>query len=265
MEGQLHKMKTNDEGGEVRYHLVLGEAEHALAPFLGQKIRFSFTGEIRCVACGSRTKKSWQQGHCYPCTLRLASCDLCIVKPELCHYARGTCREPEWGEANCMKSHVIYLANSSGLKVGITRESQVPTRWMDQGAHQALPIMRVKDRLTSGKVELLFGEYVGDKTNWQRMLRGDPDPVDLEQKRDELWGLLADKLAAHVPERMEGPVRSFRYPVLEWPAKVKSYSFEKTPVVEDRLVGIKGQYLIFAGGVMNVRSHAGHVARWETA
>lgn len=263
LEGQLHKMKTRATA-PVSYHLVLGEEEHDLMPFLGQIIRLTFTGEIRCISCHRPTKKSWQQGHCFPCTQKLAACDLCIVKPELCHYAKGTCREPEWGEAHCLKPHVVYLANSSGLKVGITREAQIPTRWMDQGATQALPILRVSERLKSGLVEVIIGELVDDKTNWQRMLKGEAEAIDLEEVRDRLLGQVKDRLEAFGPEYLkESPVR-FHYPVEKYPEKVKSYNPEKTPVIEDRLQGIKGQYLIFENGVLNLRSQAGHIIRWES-
>src|SRR5690606_39924851 len=112
--------------------------------------------------------------------------DLCIVSPERCHYEQGTCREPAWGEQFCMTDHIVYLANSSGLKVGITRASQIPTRWIDQRASQALPIMRVATRQQSGMVEGLLRGQVADKTNWRALLRGEPAPLDLPAGRDRL-------------------------------------------------------------------------------
>lgn len=263
IQGQLFKMRVI-QGETVSYRLRLGKDEHDLTPFLGQAIKLSFTGEIRCIECGKSTKKSWQQGHCYPCTLKLASCDICIVKPELCHYAQGTCRQPQWGEENCLRPHIVYLANSSGLKVGITREAQVPTRWMDQGAMQALPIMRVDERLKSGQVERMIGEVVPDKTHWQKLLKGMPEPLDLVAERDAIFDRLKERLAPFKVERLDSPVQTFKYPVLEWPTKIKSYNPEKHPVIEDRLIGIKGQYLMFEDGVINIRSNAGHVITWES-
>lgn len=262
IQGQLFKMKTN-QADTVKYRLKLGDEEHDLMPYVGAQVRLSFTGEIRCIECGKVTKKSWQQGHCFPCTQKLASCDICIVKPELCHYAKGTCREPQWGEANCLKPHIIYLANTSGLKVGITREAQIPTRWMDQGAAQALPILRVSERFKSGRVEVLLAQHVADKTHWQKLLKGMPEPIDLVSERDRLLGLIMDQVKEFSPEPLAASVETFRYPVLEWPLKIKSYNPEKSPVIEDRLIGIKGQYLMFAGGVINIRSNAGHIVRWE--
>ena len=263
IEGHLRKMQTTlDE--TVRYGLRLDAEASGLNELLGRKVRLSYLGKIHCVACGKETKKSWQQGHCYPCTLKLAECDMCILKPELCHYAKGTCREPAWGEAHCMKTHVVYLANSSGAKVGITRESQVPTRWIDQGAAEALPICKVKTRLDSGMGETALGEHVADKTNWQRMLKGEPESIDLPALRDELLAKVGERLAPFIHEPLLAPVVKIKYPVLQYPEKVKSLGLDKVPVIEDTLMGIKGQYLIFAGGVINVRNHSGYLVRWES-
>ena len=153
----------------VQYKLPIGGDLVALNPLLGQELRLQFSGDIHCVNCGRKTNKSFNQGYCFPCMRSLAECDSCIIKPELCHYHAGTCREPSWGEQHCFTDHFIYLANTSGLKVGITRNTNIPTRWLDQGATQALPIMRVKNRLLSGQAEVIFKQYVADKTAWQRI------------------------------------------------------------------------------------------------
>jgi hypothetical protein len=183
--GAVRKMKTS-LGAQVAYSLPLGENEIPMNALLGKSLQLQYDGLINCVACDRKTNKSFSQGYCYPCFRRLAQCDTCIMSPEKCHFAAGTCREPEWGETNCMIDHIVYLANTSGLKVGITRHSQVPTRWMDQGATQAQPIFRVDTRLYSGIVETLFKDHVADKTSWQAMLKGDADPVDLESERQRL-------------------------------------------------------------------------------
>ncbi len=163
----------------VTYAMPVGENEVPLNEYLGRRLRIEFLGLISCTHCGRRSKKSFGQGYCYPCFQQLARCDSCIVKPENCHFAQGTCREPEWGQQFCMTEHIVYLANSSGLKVGITRASQVPTRWIDQGAVQALPVLRVATRHQSGLAEILFGASVADKTNWRAMLKGPAEPLDL--------------------------------------------------------------------------------------
>ena len=139
MLGSLEKM-TTQLAEPVQYRLPVGDAELELNPLLGQRLELRYSGRIFCVNCQKKTAKSFNQGYCYPCFIKLAQCDMCIMKPETCHYAAGTCREPSWGEEFCFQPHIVYLANSSGIKVGITRQTQIPTRWIDQGAVQALPV-----------------------------------------------------------------------------------------------------------------------------
>ncbi|MDW5378143.1 DUF2797 domain-containing protein [Halomonas sp. HP20-15] len=251
--------------GLARYTLRAGESRLDLNARLGQTLRLSHTGAIACTHCGRPTRKSFGQGHCYPCFKRLAQCDTCIVKPETCHYFAGTCREPEWGERHCFQPHVVYLANSSGLKVGITRRTQLPTRWLDQGAIQALPILEVDTRQQSGFVEMLFKGQVADRTNWRAMLKGDVAALDLRAERDRLLATLADGLAA-LRERfgadairtLDAEPLAIDYPVLESPTKVVSHNFDKTPRVGGTLMGLKGQYLMFDTGVINLRKFTGY-------
>ena len=263
--GNARKMKTSLEE-PVAYSMPLGETEVAMNPYLGRQLQLDFNGVINCIHCARKTNKSFSQGYCYPCFKRLAQCDSCIVSPEKCHYSAGTCREPEWGEQHCMIDHVVYLANTSGIKVGITRGSQVPTRWMDQGATQAKPIFRVDTRHHSGMVEVLFKNHIADKTNWQAMLKADADDRDLEQVRLELLESCSAEIdslreqhglqAISVLEDAEETRIS--YPVLEYPQKVKSFNLDKTPSVSGTLIGIKGQYLIFDSGVINIRKYGGY-------
>ncbi|NND69686.1 MAG: DUF2797 domain-containing protein [Halioglobus sp.] len=258
-------MKTALEA-PVQYRLPLGDQEVGINAFLGKTLRLEYAGKINCVHCDRKTSKSFSQGYCYPCFKRLAQCDSCIVSPEKCHYAAGTCREPEWGEQNCMIDHFVYLANTSGIKVGITRHSQIPTRWMDQGAVQARPIFRVSSRFQSGLVETLFSAHIADKTNWRAMLKGDPEEADLESVRQQLLGDCAPEIQALQADHGltaiqvledEGETR-IEYPVLEYPAKVTSFNLDKNPLVEGTLTGIKGQYLIFDTGVINMRKYGGY-------
>ncbi|WP_439102426.1 DUF2797 domain-containing protein [Congregibacter sp.] len=265
-EGGIRKMKTALKENSVDYTLPMGDCTVAINGLLGQSISLSFLGAIHCVHCGRKTKKSFNQGYCYPCFQRLAQCDSCIMSPQKCHYAAGTCREPEWGDANCMVDHFVYLANTSGLKVGITRGTQVPTRWIDQGASQAMPVYRVASRLDSGLVEVAFAAHVADKTAWQRMLKGANDPLDLPAEAARLSQACAATIEELRAERgidaitaLESEaVTSIEYPVLEYPSKVKSMTFDKMPEVAGTLMGIKGQYLILDTGVINMRRHAGY-------
>ena len=258
--GALSKMSTR-LAQPVQYSLRLGEQDLDLNALLGQGVRLEYLGAIHCSHCGRKTKKSFSQGYCYPCFSKLAQCDTCIMSPERCHYAAGTCREPAWGEQFCMTDHVVYLANSSGAKVGITRATQVPTRWIDQGATQALPIMRVATRQQSGLVEDVLRSQVTDRTNWRAMLKGEAAPLDLAQLAGEIFQACHDGITT-LQERFglqaiqplsDLAVVDIAYPVLAYPAKVASFDLEKTPVVEGTLQGIKGQYLIFDTGVINIR------------
>lgn len=261
--GAARKMKTH-LADPVQYEMVLGEQQVPMNDYLGQHLQLDFGGAINCIHCDRKTSKSFNQGYCYPCFKRLAQCDLCIMSPERCHYDAGTCREPEWGETHCMIDHTVYLANTSGLKVGITRD--YPTRWMDQGASQAQPIFRVSSRLRSGLVETMFKKHIADKTNWQAMLKGPAEQRDLEQARTELMVECATEIETLQQQQgiqsivvLEGAdeVR-INYPVLEYPAKVKSLNLDKTPSVGGTLMGIKGQYLIFDTGVINIRKYGGY-------
>ena len=263
--GNVRKMKTS-LAQPVQYTMLLGEQEIPLNAHLGQSLRLEYAGQINCIHCDRKTSKSFNQGYCYPCFRRLAQCDSCIVSPEKCHYAAGTCREPQWGETHCMIDHFVYLANTSGLKVGITRGSQVPTRWMDQGATQAQPIFRVDSRHHSGLVEILFKNHIADKTNWQAMLKGPAEPCDLEAERERLVAecqteiqTLREQYGLQSITVLEGEAEThIDYPVLEYPTKVKSFNLDKAPTVEGTLIGIKGQYLIFDTGVINMRKYAGY-------
>jgi hypothetical protein len=252
--------------GEANYAMVLGQHQIEMNPLMGKTITLQYHGEINCVHCNRRTKKSFSGGFCYPCSQKLAQCDICFLKPELCHYQQGTCREPDWGQAVCMQDHIVYLANSSGLKVGITRINQVPTRWIDQGATQAIPILRVASRFLSGLVEVIFKAHVSDRTDWRKMLKGEAEPMDLAAERDRLFALCEAELSA-LQETHGGDALKLlrgesqwdiRYPVLKYPTKVSSHNLDKTPEVKGVLEGIKGQYLILDTGVINLRKYSGY-------
>ncbi|MCC5882344.1 MAG: DUF2797 domain-containing protein [Halomonas sp.] len=254
-----------EQGGAVIYTLRAGEHRLDLNARLGQPLRLQWTGAIACTHCGRATKKSFAQGYCYPCFKKLAQCDTCIVKPETCHFDAGTCREPTWAERFCFQPHVVYLANSSGLKVGITRGTQVPTRWLDQGAIQALPVLSVQTRLQSGLVEMLFKEEVADRTNWRAMLKGEVEPLDLLAERDRLLarlesglGSLRERFGVDSIQVLDEPPVTFDYPVLEFPRKIVSHNFDKQPEVSGTLMGLKGQYLILDTGVINLRKFTGY-------
>lgn len=276
--GNLTKMpvsldsSSDSDAGRATYQLALGEQRVALNDYLGKQLSLRFLNEINCVYCGRKSNKSFNQGYCFPCFRKLAQCDSCIVKPETCHYDQGTCREPEWAQTHCFTDHMVYLANTSGLKVGITRINQIPTRWIDQGAIQAIPLVRVADRKLSGLVETHLAKEMADKTSWQAMLKNLTDPMDLASERAKATEKVLDyinntlqltDLTKYSPQ--ESDSIEIEYPVLEYPTKVTSMNFDKNPLVEGTLMGIKGQYLMFDTGVINIRKFGGYKVEFLAA
>lgn len=269
MRGTVRKMQCERNAANadaLNYFLPLDDVLLPMNGLIGKRLEIRASERITCVACGKSSNKSFNQGYCYRCFIKLAACDMCIMKPETCHHHLGTCREPDWGTTHCMIPHVVYLANSTGLKVGITRETQIPTRWIDQGAGQALPIFRVATRRLSGLIETTLAAHVADKTKWQALVKGEYADMDLAAERDRLLALCAAELAAleaEFPgqiERVQADVLSLNYPVQQFAVKAKSFSPDKEPAV-GVLTGIKGQYLLFDTGVLNVRKYTGH--EWE--
>lgn len=264
-EGRIEKMRTQYTV-PVSYELPLGDRHIPLNPLIGKKISLVYGGKITCLNCDRVSKKSFSQGYCYPCMKKLARCDSCMMSPEKCHHDQGTCREPEWAEEVCFNKHYVYLANSSDLKVGITRGNQLPTRWLDQGAAQGLPIFSVANRKLSGLVEVVFKQHSKDKTNWRTMLKQQAEPLDLIAERDRLMALVADDIAALQAEHgiqaitplRDAEIVEIEYPVTQYLDKIKSFNLDKDPVAEGTLLGIKGQYLIFDTGVINLRKYSGY-------
>ncbi len=263
--GHIAKMKT-DLSSPVSYQLPVDDFLLDMNALIGENITLSFNGVIHCQHCGRKTKKSYAQGYCYPCMTTLAQCDSCIMSPEKCHFSAGTCREPDWAETHCMIEHIVYLANSSGIKVGITRHSQVPTRWIDQGAVQALPIFRTKSRLLSGLVEVIFKQHIADKTDWRKMLKNEMSAIDLQAERDRLFLETDNELMAlanihgiNAVQKIENAeITSIDYPVIVYPTKVSSLCFDKTPDITGKIMGIKGQYLMLDTGVLNLRKYTSY-------
>lgn len=263
--GAISKMRIAMDA-PAQYSLRLNDAQYALNPLIGQTVRLEFLGSIHCTHCDRVTKKSFAQGYCWPCFSKLAQCDSCIMSPEKCHYEAGTCRDPQWAQDFCMTDHFVYLANSTGVKVGITRRSQLPTRWLDQGAIQAVPIFRVATRQQSGFVEDVLRSQVADRTNWRALLKGDVEPVDLIAIREQLLERCAEPLQAlqqrfglqAIQPITDVDVLEMAYPVEAYPAKISSFNLDKKPVAEGTLIGIKGQYLLFDTGVINIRKYTSY-------
>jgi hypothetical protein len=262
-EGVLDKM-TVRPGAPAQYQMVLRSqgtesTTIELNALINKGLRIEFDDRITCCHCARPTRKSYGEGYCYPCFRSLARCDLCVMSPARCHFALGTCREPIWGEEFCMQPHVVYLANASGPKVGITRRDQSLTRWLDQGAVQGLVVASATSRHLAGVLEAELAQRVSDRTDWRVMVRSEPPPVDLPQLRDTLRALVPELPAGL--EWLETPVQRLEFPVLRYPLQPVRLKLARELPVAGRLVGIKGQYLLFEHGVFNVRQHRAYHVR----
>jgi hypothetical protein len=263
--GILRKMKTDlqpDLSGnhnKAFYLLQIDRAPIQLNSFLDHELELRYLHEIHCIHCGKKTRKSWGQGYCYPCFSSLPETDVCILRPELCKAHLGISRDMAWAEQNCLQDHFVYLACSGGLKVGVTRYSQVPTRWIDQGAQQAILLARTPNRYLAGTIEVALKAHLSDKTNWRRMLTGlAVEQVDLRNVKQTVRDYLPADLLQYYDE--DDRITEIHFPVIRSPEKVQSINFDKTDNVGGRLAGIKGQYLIFDGGIVfNIRRHSGYL------
>lgn len=229
-----------------------------LNQYIGKKITFTYNGNIICKKCGNKTKTSFNQGFCYSCFKNAPESAECIIRPELCRAHLGEGRDPEWEIKNHNQPHIVYLAATNVVKVGVTRGSQIPTRWIDQGASSAIKLAVTPNRYLAGVIEVALKSEFTDKTNWRKMLKNEIDEtIDLEETKWELEELLPEDIAQYITE--EDELTEINYPVLEFPTKVKSINLEKQPQVTGKLLGIKGQYLIFnENRVINIRRHTSY-------
>ena len=260
--GNIIKMKTKLMK-KVKYTLSLGEDDILMNDLIGKEILFTWNGEIICIACGRNTNKSFAQGFCYPCFIKVPETSECILRPELCQAHEGIARDMEWADKHCLQDHCVYLAISSGLKVGVTRFEQILTRWIDQGAWKAIQLSKTPNRHIAGSIEVILKAYVSDRTQWQRMLKNQLiEGIDLLEEKNKMLNHLPDELKLYLSN--DNKITELNYPVNEYPQKVKSLSFDKIREIEGKLWGIKGQYLIFDDGtVLNIRKHTGYLINFE--
>jgi len=258
--GVLRKMKVVYGTGEpqVNYTLALGQESIPVNQLLGKRIRLTWTKRILCLNCGNTTKKSYGQGYCYPCFITIPETEPCVLRPELCRAHLGEARNMHWAEEHCLQDHFVYLAVSGGLKVGVTRKSQIPTRWIDQGASRAVRIAKLPNRFLAGSLEVALKSCFSDKTDWRKMLRGfEPEELDLAHQRTLVEEYFPENLREYFLPSDE--VFEIRYPVLEYPTAVASINLEKVGVAEGVLTGIRGQYIMLDNErVMNIRTFSGY-------
>lgn len=260
--GILRKMEVENEGTEFQikpgYTIKLDNDVLSMNFLVGKKIEISFTGEIYCIKCGRKTTKSFGQGFCYPCFISAPETEECVLRPELCSAHEGVARDMEFAVNHCLIDHFVYLAWTGGLKVGVTRHHQIPTRWIDQGATRTILLCRTPNRFTAGQIEVELKKVFADKTNWQGMLKGiKDDQLKLLNEKSKALEFINGKGFTYLPEN--DAEYSIIYPLEHYPLKVKSHSFDKVQVFSGTLGGIKGQYLILDNGnVLNIRNYSGY-------
>jgi len=258
----LRKMESRYDT-PVQYTLEGREGRLSVNSLIEKEIRIIFDGVIHCIVCGKKISKTFGQGSCYDCFMNAPENAECIIRPELCRAHEGMGRDPRWEEIHHNRPHYVYLALSSAVKVGVTREDQIPTRWIDQGASRGLILAECPNRYTAGTLEVYLKDSFTDRTNWQRMLKNQISNESLSEVKAGLTEKLPSEFARWVTSG-SGETQIV-YPVLTYPEKVKSVNLLKEPVISEVLQGIKGQYLIFSGGkVLNIRSHSGYRIDLET-
>jgi hypothetical protein len=258
--GTLVKMHSfYDE--PVRYQIVFGAESVDMNSILSSELKIEFLHEIYCINCGKKTNKSFGQGYCYPCFMSAPETSECVLRPELCEAHLGKARDMGWAQSHCLQDHFVYLALTSDVKVGVTRSTQVPTRWIDQGAWKAIKIASTPNRYLAGVIEVELKKHLTDKTNWRHMLTNNMAlTIDLVEEKERILKLLPDELKQYT--WAENDVTVLNYPVASYPLKVNSYNLDKQDIIQCKLNGIRGQYLIFEGGyVLNVRTHSGYKVR----
>ncbi|ARN71978.1 hypothetical protein BST91_10090 [Nonlabens tegetincola] len=254
--GTVRKMQTEIQE-QVQYYLVFPDQFVHMNQLLDKSITIKHVAN-ECLNCGL-DKKIWRQGFCYDCFTAIPQAGDWIMKPELSKaHLDEEDRDLEYEKKVQLQPHIVYLANSSNIKVGVTRKSQIPTRWIDQGAHEAIAILETPNRYLAGISEVALKEHVSDKTNWRKMLTNEVEDVDLLRFRESLLQHLPQETLPYTLDNAKE--WEIEFPVLEYPKKVKSVNLTKRPEHNGVLKGIKGQYLIFNDGhVMNLRSHEGFV------
>lgn len=247
----------------VNYYMQIGGNSFFLNPKIGRNIRLSFKGQINCISCGKKIKRSFNQGFCYKCLQSAPEAGESVIRPELSKSHFGIARDMEWAKIQDLTDHYVYLAVANDLKVGVTRHHQIPERWIDQGASFAIKLARTPNRHIAGIIELFLKRYIADRTNWQSMLKScGNENINLLEEKKKALSLLPAELKKYSCN--DDTITSLEYPLADYPLTIKGHSFDKTPLIEGILRGIKGQYLIFENQtVLNIRKHSGYYLQIE--
>tara|TARA_Y100000590_G_C15663378_1_gene993538 strand:+ start:167 stop:970 length:804 start_codon:yes stop_codon:yes gene_type:complete len=255
--GQISKL-SSVLANPVKYKFIIGNHKININDFIGYKINVIFNGDIYCISCNAKIKKTFMQGYCYPCFINSPMTSECILRPHLCEAQDGISRNMEWSKQHCLDDHYVYLSITSNLKVGVTRKTQIPTRWIDQGAHYAIKFCKTPNRYLAGCVEIEIAKYISDRTQWRKMLKGEFEKINLLNKKKELLDMLPDNLKKYISNNND--IINISYPIYKNLSKVKSINLDKTPEISGKITGIKGQYIMIDNEyVLNVRKYTGYI------
>lgn len=260
--GNLLKMRTVYHQ-PVDYYLTLGSDDIYMNELMDHPITLEYQGVIHCVHCGALTKKSYAQGFCYQCLQTAPEADQSVVRPALSMAHFNIARDMDWAREHDLIDHIVYLAVTNELKVGVTRHHQVPTRWIDQGAVQAIKLAKTPNRHIAGVIEHFLKQHVADITQWQAMLKSEYNQnIDLGAEKARIAQLLPPELQRYVDA--DNQVQHIVYPGKFVGDKVEALDFERTGVIQGKLTGIKGQYLLFGNGqVLNIRKYSGYYVKFK--
>lgn len=258
-QGVIYKMNAEFQS-PVDYTFIVGDNKFYLNNIINKKITFEWSGKVQCI-CGKIFPKFYRQNFCYKCYWNAPQASQSIFKPELCQADLDIEeRDLEWEKNFQLVPHYIYLANSSGIKVGITKKDNELTRWMDQGAIQGILVAEVPNRRLSGLIEIELKKIISDRTNWRKMLSGSPEALNLSELKLNYIKYIPKELQKFIIDN--NTVTDIIYPIYHYPKKIKSLNFQKSNIISGQLIGIKGQYLIFDNDtVFNVRAHQGYITK----
>ncbi len=258
------KKMLSEYGKPIQYYLETHQDYLNMNQLLDKNLTIEFDA-YECLSCG-KNKKIFRQGHCYDCFVKSAQVGDWIMKPELSKAHLDIAdRDLEYEKSVQLQPHIVYLATSSNLKVGVTRKTQIPTRWIDQGASKAIAMLETPNRYLAGIAEVALKDYVSDKTSWQKMLKNEVVDFNLVEEMHRLYQYLPQETKEFFLSQ-NTDVYKMDFPVLQYPTKIKSLNLQKTPIIQGKLKGIKGQYLLFEeGNVFNVRNNEGNVVRISIA
>lgn len=253
----LKKLGSESENPVV-YFMESANSIVNLNNLIGSEIEIIYKNKIICSGCGKQTNKSFAQGYCYSCFMSSPETEECILRPELCKIQWGEARDLKWAEEHHLQPHYVYLSYTSNFKVGVTRKTQVPTRWIDQGAVAAKAVLEVPNRHIAGVVEDYMKQYFSDRTKWNDMLNIITADIDFSESYALFLEKLPEEFYQYIIE--DSQMQTITYPYQTVPNDLKNINFDKENTIKGTLAGIKGQYMVFKDGkVINIRKYTGYV------